>query len=287
MTATWYELSDSPREDYSRGGFRATRKILTAWADRTSVAKELMGVDVLGVGNVNSLQYPDNTSVRCVRVMVAPLTDDVTEQALSSLDTDLNTYESYAVLTANYETIEPIDPDLPEAEEGTYMSYRLSISSEALIIPGVGLKWASDAEGKAPQEADLTFTFSIPIQEHHLTWHRVLNPPKTTFRDLIGHVNDAVYLGAATGTLLFTGATLDREWAFEGEFDDVRPAYRVNLTFKERRIKDGAAVVGWNYAWRSLPEGSRGWQEMENGNGEPIYASGDFTRLTQGIDPGA
>jgi hypothetical protein len=285
MAAPFWEMADSPKETHSRQGFSATRTILTLWADRSTIAAQLMG-SANTTGAVNALQYPGLSSVRCARVDVAPLTNDVTSQVLATIDGDLNSYESYAVLTAKYQTLEPVDPDLPvSGDEGTYFSYRLGISAEGLVLPGVGMKWASDAPGKSPQEQDLTVTITIPIQEHFLTWHRVLNPPKKTFRDLIGSVNEAKYLGAATGTLLFSGATLDAEWAFEGDFDDIRQAYRVNLTFKERRIMDGGAAIGWNYAWRSLPEGSRGWQEIENGNGEPAYRSGDFGRLTETIDP--
>lgn len=289
-TAPWQEMADSPKEQYSQDGFRATRKILTAWSDRTTIANELMG-SLSPFGTTGNIPYPGLTSVRCTRVAIEPLTDDVISQAMTALDSDLNQFDSFAVLTASYETIDPKDKDLEDGEitpiEGTYFTYRLSIASSVLIIPNTGIKWTSDAPGKAPQEADLTFTRQIPLQEHHLMWHRVLDPPRLTWRTLIGTVNDALYLNAAPGTLLFTGATMEKEFAFSGNFDDVRPAYKCTLTFKERRIMDGGAAIGWNYAWRSLPAGSQGWQEMSDINGNPLYTSSNFLRLTEAVDPGA
>lgn len=79
---------------------------------------------------------------------------------------------------------------------------------------------------------------------------------------------------------------MEREWAFDGELEDSRPAYRVNLVFKEKRIDDNGTARGWNYAYRSLPVEDKGWKEIELSDGQPPYPSKTFSRLTQVTDPG-
>ncbi len=288
-TPAWEELSDSPREDYSDRGFRAVRKIITPWSTRGDIALELMGTASQGLGLSAGLAYPGSESVRCTRVGIEPLADDVLSQSLSALDSDIQAYASYALLTVRYESVNAdtglIDEDLPTAEDGTYLSYRQGISAEALTVPGTAMQWVS---GNQPiMEVDTTFTKLIPLQEHYLTWHRVVDPPKDTFRDIIGKLNNAVYLGAAAHTLLFAGATLDREYTFLGEFDRDKVAYKITLTFKERRIQGANnAVHGWDKEWKTLPQAEAGWSEIQNGDGTAVYEEADFTRLTQLVDPG-
>lgn len=285
----WQELADSPQEDYSDKGFRAVRKIITAWADRHTIALTLMGTGSTGLGLIAGLEYPGSISVRCTRVRIAPFTNDITPLTLTFLNTDLQTYDSYAVLTVRYESVNPDtgleDEDLPDAEDGTYLSYRQGISAEALTVPGTAMKWVS---GNQPiMEVDTTLTKLIPLQEHYLTWHRVVKPPKETFRDIIGKINKATYLGAAPHTLMFAGATLDREYTFAGEFDRDKVGYQITLTFKERRIQAADNVVhGWDFQWKTLPQAEAGWTEIQNGDGSAVFEEADFTRLTQLVDPG-
>ena len=285
----WKELKGSPHENYADDGFKATRTFLTAWSDRTALAGTLLGNGIAGTGFLEpAVRYPLFTNVQCTNVNIEPFTDDVTPQDLVDLNVDLNSYESFAKVTASYENInlgqaKPDSFDI-EAPEGTYFSYTKDLSVSHMIMASTWPIWDSDS--KVPQEIDVKYTKVIPITTHNLTWHRLLDPPYDTFRAIVGRVNRDEFLGAAFGTLMFMGATQTKDWAFKGDFDDIKPAWKLGLVFKEKRILDGETVHGWNFYYRSLPRAKKGWARMEQSNGLPWYPSATFSRLIQLVDPG-
>jgi hypothetical protein len=118
--------------------------------------------------------------------------------------------------------------------------------------------------------------------EHHLTWHRVVNPPWQAIRQCVGTVNGATFLGAAAETVLFDGATAEREFLRINGLARTELAWRISYVFRERAIKTGSGgIVGFNHAYRSLPTGNPGWDRLVDGAGNRPYPSSNLTQLFQ------
>lgn len=151
----------------------------------------------------------------------------------------------------------------------------MRFATEVLPMPGRGWAW-QDAPG-VPVHDDLNLAMTIPVTEHHLTWHLVADPPWAAIRDLQGKVNDGAFLGAPAGTVLLEGADADKQ--FQTRFDEANPElyWKIRYIFRERAIKHGGAVYGWNHYFREKPPG---WVEILAG-GHRLYELADFSPLFQ------
>jgi hypothetical protein len=280
MTVAFKELAGSPLETYGPDGMKAQRVLLCGWDDRELVVEQLLG-DGYEFGGRGRAGYPDKPDLLAMRIRCEPFADDVTPQVLSELTEGLNRYSGFAKVTVSYELLVAADrEDLPAVEPGTLLTYRQQPGGETMILPGHALAWAGAAGVPVPPEA--VPAIRVPIVEHHFTWHRVVRPPWEAIRHGVGTVNDATFLGAAAGTVLFAGATAEREFIRIDELANPALNWRLGYLFREKAVKTGdGSVVGWNHAYRSLPADDPGWDELVDAHGNRPYPSSDFSQLFQ------
>lgn len=273
------ELAGSPVETYGPEGFHAERVLLCAWDDREQVVEQLLG-DGYEFGGRTRAQYPDKPDILAMRVRCEPFTDDVTPQVLSSLTEGLNRYDSFARVTVNYELLVPSDrEDEPPIELGTFLTYRQDFDTEQITLSGDSFTWEDQPSQSVPAAA--VPTIRVPVVQHHLTWHRVVRPPWEAIRNGIGTLNNDTFMGAAAETVIFDGATAEREFLRIDGFANAELAWRLSYVFRERAIKTGGSIVGWNHTYRSLPVDNPGWDRLVDGNGSRPYGASDFEQLFQ------
>jgi hypothetical protein len=280
MTVAFKELAGSPLETYGPDGMKAQRVLVCGWDDRELVVEQLLG-DGYEFGGRGRAGYPDKPNVVAMRIRCEPFADDVTPQVLDELTEGLNRYHGFAKVTVSYELLVACDrEDLPAVEEGTLLTYRQQPGSETMILPGHALTWAGAPDVPVPPEA--VPAIHVPIVEHHFTWQRVVRPPWEAIRQSVGTVNDAVFMGAAAATVLFVGATTEREFIRIDELANPALSWRLGYLFREKAVKTGTgSVAGWNHAYRSLPADGPGWDELVDAGGNRPYPSSDFSPLFQ------
>jgi len=284
MPVTYQELAGSPEETYSREkGFTATRKFLADWSQRAAAVKEILG-DGYTYGGSGPWAYPNQPGIVAARVRVSPFTDDIQSVTLSDPESDINAYDNYALIVVNYEPGE-LEQNLPNEDpndeiepEVGYLTYRQTYAGANRVIPGHAIRWKSDSE--PPADANFAHFHRMTDIVHHLTWHRVPEPPLAAIRALINFVNDAEFWGMPAGTVLFDGATIEREYLLSEFFDRPKQFFVVTYNFVERRIFDGAGafIGGWQYEYRSDP-GNEGWNEIVDADGKNLYPAGDLMKL--------
>jgi len=280
MTIPFQELSGSPAEEYTRDGFTARREFLVAWEDRDAFAAEVLG-RAAEHGASTPLYYPGKTSVFAFRLRFVPLDpDSVDRQTLAELTEGLNRYSgSFAKAVVEYRTTSSRDrEDGPDVEPGTHLTYHMQSALETQPLAPQGWHWADNPSITLPDNYSLAK--AIPVTEHHLTWHQVVNPPWQAIHQLQGKVNAAPFLGCPAATLLFVGAESSR--LFRSSFDAAIEEFcwQIHYLFRERTVKHGGGVYGWNHFYRGEPAS---WAELTAG-GQPMYAAADFAPLFRPAD---
>ncbi len=276
MAVPFQELAGSPVEQYTLDGFRARRQFLVAWGDRDAFARELLGTAAEHGGSV-WLHYPGKPTVVAVSLRYEPLDPRGLEvQTLADLTEGLNGYSgSFAKATVEYRTVNTQDrDDGPQAESGTHLTYRMEcVVERERLLPG-GWTWADTGQA-VPNELEVWR--AVPMTDHLLTWHQVLNPPWDAIRALQGKLNAREFLGCPAGTVLFLGAEANK--LYRGGFETEPSAFcwRIRYVFRERAVKHAGAVHGWNHAWRDQPAG---WAELTAGANR-LYESADLAALFQ------
>jgi len=280
MALAFKELAGSPVETYGPEGLQATRTLLCAWSDREAVVEQLLG-DGYEYGGRSRARYPDKPDIVAMRVRCEPFADDVTPQVLSELTAGLNQYDSFAKITVHYELlVASARDDLPTIEKGTFLTYRQQCQVETIVLPSHGLAWVDEPDVPVPPE--VAPAIRVPTIEHRLTWHRVLTPPWEAIRSCVGTVNSQPFVGAAAGTVLLDGTSVECEFINFDGFAAAELGWRVDYVFLEKTVKAaGADNAGWNHAYRSLPADDPGWDELTDANGDRPYPFTDFDQLFQ------
>ena len=208
---------------------KAVRTLLCAWDDREAVIEQLLG-DGYEFGGSSRAPYPGKPNVVAMRTRCEPLTDDLVPQQLQSLTEGLNCYNGFAKITVYYELLVTSErADAPEVIEGTFLTYSQDRDYEVVPMADDSLTWQDEPTAGIPEEA--IPQVRVPIVEHHLTWHRVVSPPWDAIRRCVGTVNDAEFLGAAAGTVLFDGCTTEPEFLRIGELAQAELASRIEYIF--------------------------------------------------------
>jgi hypothetical protein len=251
MSTLFKELPGSPRENFDPDGMTAVRQLICAWDDRRALVEEILG-DGYEFGGQNPVHYPGVSSVVAVRVQVEPLADDLVKQELAELTDGPNAYQGFARLTVNYELLVPADrANLPEIEPQTFLTYRMDQSTETVTFAGEELYWPGNPEATFPSDAEGNLL--LPVTIHRLTWHRAVNPPWSAIRTSSGTFNDAPFLGAAAGTLLFDGAVAEREFLRISDLDTPEFGWRIEYFFREKPLATQSS--------------------------QPLFATSDFSKL--------
>jgi len=278
MATSFKEFAGSPVETCGPEGMKARRVLLCAWSDRGAVVELLLG-DEYEFGGSTRAQYPDKPDIVAMRTRCEPFTDDVEPQVLDELTEGLNSYSGFAKLTVDYELLVPSQRnESMTVQQGTFLTYRQDSGREIVTLPEDALAW-QDKPGETVSEKAVP-EIRIPIVEHRPTWHRVVSPPWEAIRKCIGTVNDAEFMGAAAGTVLFDGAIAEPEFLRIDRLAEAKLGWRIEYVFREKAVKTGdGGIVGWNHAYRPVPTNDPGWDELADANGNRPYRSSGFSQL--------
>jgi len=280
MGVSFKELAGSPQENYGPDGLKAQRRLLCAWEDRRDLVCELLG-DGYDFGGRRRAGLPPGRSVVAMRVSIEPFESRPDYQAqFDDVERQANRYSGqYAEVTVDYELLDAgrSRRDLPEPEPHTFLTYRMDSWGQYLALAQQSYTWESQPAQAVP--ADAFPSIRIPYPQHRVQWHRVLDPPWEAIRQAIGCVNTEEFLGAPAETLLLEGLTADHEFIALDAFDEPAYAWRLQYVFREKAIKYGGGVYGWNHAYRPLPTTAPGYDRLCDANGAGLYTKADFSVL--------
>ena len=280
MSVPFRELAGSPQETFSPEGLRAQRRIVTAWADRHAMVAELLGEGVGPVG-WRPASYPGRPFVAAARVGIEPWPPSPENQGeFDDVASQLNAYGGmFALLTVDYEVLDEGESraDLPATEADTFLTYRMDFGAEYEPWPAQSLRWMSDATLPVPPGA--VPALRVPLTEHHVTWHRVAYPPWQAIRACVGTVNAFAFLGAPAETVLFDGATAEKQFLGIDASQQPKFGWRITYIFREKAIHVGGSVLGWNHRFRHVPHGDAGWDRLVDAAGNAMYRTSDFVPL--------
>ncbi len=85
-------------------------------------------------------------------------------------------------------------------------------------------------------------TVRIPVTKHILTWSGVTNPPWTAIRTCKGTWNNAAFLGAAAGTLLFDGATAKGVFPSISNLSECPAGCDLDIHFREKPLAAQSSI---------------------------------------------
>jgi hypothetical protein len=153
-----------------------------------------------------------------------------------------------------------IDPNTPLS----WCTQEIDFSTTAYTSPNWTYHYASGPHSGS--YINVHATFEIPLTIMTLTFHKLPYMPMTAVRALRGKVNDATFLGAPAGTVLFKGAKINREPNPDGTI-----VQTVVLTFEERSSA---------HPWNSLPSADDPtFYPVEGPGGVKPYLTGDLSQL--------
>lgn len=286
MSIAFEELEGSPRVAINQNGVTATRVFRVAWDEWQAFAQSLVGVfRMIGLSPeyVSPVQFPGLPNLVVTDIQVEPFDPRSPDGAAGvSLGARTNAYPSGgARITATYRTLldfgGPSRRDLPQIPNGTILNYSAELASEYLYTPARTWRWSTG--GGEPLAEDINPGVLIPTGAFQLTWRRVPAPPWNAIRKLRGKVNDAAFVSAPAGTVMFAGARVTREFQFLEE-DGL---WRLEYTFNEnvKTLSDGLTEVGWNYLYRHEAVAGEHWVQIVDEDGNSPYPAADFNDLFQ------
>lgn len=268
MTVAFAELEDSPRIRVRSGEFEGVRRFLIDWQDWPLFLAELLGGVSVSEGDLvvgTPAIFPGAAAAVVEDVDVRPLPDE------APLATDPLTLSSQtavyqkAEVTVVYRMLDGnaggSRGDLPSVVAGTHLTYESRLAAEQVPVAARSWKWQGSSVS-VPE--DLCPRLLVAAEDIVLNWQRVPRPPWDAMRDLRGRINDATFLNYPAGQVLFVGARSRSELRFGSD-----PLWRVEYRFQARS-------EAWNKQYRDAPAG---WQGIEDGDGNPLYETGDFSQL--------
>lgn len=282
MTIDFEELAGSPRIQASQQGVVAVRSFRVAWQDWPALVRLLLGTGRV-VGQATRLvrppAFPGLRNLMVTDVAVEAFDPESPDgQGDVTLVGRTNGYAGGARLTVTYRTLfdenSQSRPGLPRVPEGTYLVFAAELGAEYLTVPGRVWHWNAPGDPAVPD--DVNPGLLVPTGAYRLVWLRVPRPPWSAIRSLRGKVNQAEFIGAAAGTVLFLGAKATREFQFfdEGGF------WRLEYSFVEQtKALAGGGQAGWNHFYKEQAVGGEHWIAIADASGNPPYASGDFAAL--------
>lgn len=293
------ELGGSPTMEMGKNGVSGQRLL---WVpnpnDLQEFLQEVSGLWVLQGQNQNGsgggtggqcyfqppMQFPGFPALVPARISVEPKMPGSPEGTFPvgiGVDDQMNSYRSGWKVTVQYETVYyQTNFQFPIVPNGTYLTYSADLGGEMMEVPGKKYYWvvvppdeqgenmilAKDKNGdpiEVSAEANLPQGILIPTGNYTLTWDRVLEPPWTTIRKTRGLINDAEFMGAPEGTVMFLGAQIDRKF----QLMENSGYWQVQYKFAERSITlNSGTEVGWNYFFSGIIENIDGYDGETLGN---------------------
>ena len=235
MSIAYKELTGSPVEKYDATGMTATRLFICPWDDRNSFVQEILGTGYQS-GISDPVAYPGASSVLAINVKVEPLADDLEIQDLGDLAGGLNSYQGFAKVTVSYKKQAESSAlnVVASIASQSQLTYSTELTYDVLTLPGGNLYLPGNTQVEFPTAAQ--GTVRIPVTKHILTWSGVTNPPWTAIRNSKGTWNNAAFLGAAAGTLLFDGATVKGLFPSISNISECASGCDLEYTFREKPL---------------------------------------------------
>lgn len=271
------ELGGSPLEQYDQKGFTAQREFLVPWEQRQAFAEKVLGSAAIPPVN-QVLNYPGKDRTIAYRLKFEPLDPAAIKDALiENLQEHLPDYSgSLLKATVYYQSVDDDDRnDVPNTQPGSWISYKMSVDVIEETVSLGQWKWSDNAS--IAVDPELTGIKRIPVTVHHVTWNRVVGPPWSTISTMQGKVNSDSFLGCAAGTLLFEGAVGNKLYHKGDSVGDLPSAFTWQLlyVFREKSVKYGGEIFGWNHFYRSDPVG---WLPLVHQE-KMLYEAADFDLL--------
>ena len=202
MAAGWYkEVSGYPRETHDASGFRATRKLWFAWADRNLIRAAFKSFPP------PVYPYTDNHWARVTSIAIEPFGK---QEGLTGYPA-MGDYE-YGIATVQYGSPQIGDPQpYPQATNAAkhvnpqaMISETLEPYSEGRPMPAANFVWASDNDPIREAETPIDI---VHRNTYVLTRYNLYSVP-TWVLDLEGKINDAVVTPILMPTIPFALHTL-------------------------------------------------------------------------------
>lgn len=286
LGVAFVEADGSPSIKFTRNGMSAQRKFICPWDSAYTLARELIGSYTrsgIVITAIPPKAFPGFPGLFVSDVQIDPhMPDSPAGTTTVSLDGATNSYADGtggALVTANYSAsfdAQSVASDGPEIPEGTTILITEDLGTESYSTPGRTWQWAHGGAPRPKLDPDLFPGLLLPTGEVNIVWGRVPLPPRDTIRATRGKVNDRVFAGSPTGTLLFAGANIRRMFQFLDNTEMYELTYRFREVIKE--LSDGTQV-GWNYFYREQSLGGEHWVPIENEDGDPLYGEADFRDL--------
>ena len=261
------ELIEGFEEGASRSGLVAQKAYVCDWDSRYGLANGLLGLasGAGGVGGSISLAqphaYPDSPNLYALEVSIrgkGKCTQGAKQQRWEK-----------AIVTAKYgvpeyQTAAGDDPggmhSIDPASPYVYCTQEMEFGGEYVTIPASALKFSDGTVIKQDQSLFIaTVELSITLQK--LPWL-----PAATILANINKLNNASFLGCATGKLRFDGAKTQRTSSTDGT-----RTQEVHYKFTYRPVAD------WNRSYH--PNGTSGWVEVQDKNSSPLLSYADLSAL--------
>lgn len=266
---------DSPQESWQDDGLHATRTLKCAWADRHTLAAELVGGPAIIGGNLVLYlpqPYPHATGFNCYVKSIGSVRGFGQPDQSAAYIQGAGTYlkYTYAILQVEYA---PLSYDVENSDE-IFITENVEGSAEFITLPYKNLYWdppdtTSDPGTKVQDIEAPGAVFRMMSWQY--TLHKVAVIPDTIF-SLMGLVNDASAKSPtynqtfAAETLLWGMPSMRREISVTGvKMWEVT----LNMTYKS---------TGWNKFSRAGVATPANIYTSDGSTFRP-YTTGDFSGI--------
>lgn len=239
-------------------GPEARKGFLCNWADRYKVINGLLGLtQAATIGGPISVyfpaRYPEINTIYCHSVDVEPV-GSPTQGGAQLAWPQCIVWANYSRLPFFNNYLNAFDPKL------TYCTQRLSSSCEWLTIPKQGTKFVTSG---LPTEQDLGVR--LALVELEVSFKQVPYLPAAQTYTSAGLINNATFLGVATGHLLYNGCQSDTATNYDGSYTQ-----ELNYSFTARSQRWDYAFDYKNNRWDQVvwPDGST-----------PFITTADFSTI--------
>lgn len=289
LLVDYEELEDSPTFSLTGQRPSAKRIFLVDWSDWQEAVAQIYGSYQYIAGQATHTPpetFPGMPWLVAQDIQVEPFDPKSPDGAGAP-----NTYNmGGAKLTVTYSPIEGdgstggSHPDMPEVDNGTYLTYSADIGAKMLSVPGRTFLWSglTGADRRLPDDQPMGKL--IPTEQFTLSWQRVPRPPFSQIRAKRGMVNDGEFMGFPDNNVLFLGAKLSRDFQVIDS-----GLWRVDYMFEVRSHKATSTdpalennYYGWNrfYSRKSDSDGEH-WLIIADEDGNQLYQDTDFAPLLQ------
>jgi len=239
-----------------------TRILLCDWGDRFTLKEALLGGSLrapggIEVGFTDPETFPDWPELAAVGLQIEPI--GAVAEVGSAPDYD------YAQLTVRYEPLTWTPGSSEESRIETTETREHAM--EVLMLPAGGFMWGAAASNAGTPIAQNAAVY-MPVTTRIFTRTDLTEIPDTVQSE-IGNVNDAVYLGADIGHMMYAGSSVERRIGYDGSNN-----YQVRYNFKQKDHD-------WNYLWHPVDENWVGIVSLSSS--DPPFAYSDFKTILTGV----